>query len=229
MTIAFEERTSNSPFIESVTHGWTLSAGTTTRPAEVHWHMVLRKLGSASRCLIVGPLRTAGQASWGEGAELIWIKFKLGTFMPRMPTRYRLDVEQELPDATSRSFWLDDTAWEYPDYDNVEAFVERLARGGTISRDPIVHDTLQDDSSAAPARTVRHRFLTSTGLTQAHIRQFERARRAESLLEQGVSILDTVFEAGYFDQPHLTRSLKKFIGKTPAEITETPNSLVGAQ
>jgi methylphosphotriester-DNA--protein-cysteine methyltransferase len=57
-------------------------------------------------------------------------------------------------------------------------------------------------------------------LTQLHIYQAERARRAEALLRQGVSILDTVFEAGYYDQPHLTRSLKQFIGHTPGQIVQ---------
>jgi methylphosphotriester-DNA--protein-cysteine methyltransferase len=46
----------------------------------------------------------------------------------------------------------------------------------------------------------------------------KRAHHAQDLLEQGVSILDTVDEAGYFDQPHLTRSLKQFIGYTPAQL-----------
>jgi methylphosphotriester-DNA--protein-cysteine methyltransferase len=46
----------------------------------------------------------------------------------------------------------------------------------------------------------------------------KRAQRAAALLEQGVSILDTVHEVGYFDQPHLTKSLKCFVGKTPAQI-----------
>ena len=31
-------------------------------------------------------------------------------------------------------------------------------------------------------------------------------------------ILDTVEEAGYFDQSHLTRSLKQWVGHTPAQI-----------
>jgi methylphosphotriester-DNA--protein-cysteine methyltransferase len=65
---------------------------------------------------------------------------------------------------------------------------------------------------------VRHRFLQATGLTQSHIRQVERAQRAATLLRQGVSILDTVYETGYFDQPHLTRSLKQFVGYTPAQM-----------
>jgi methylphosphotriester-DNA--protein-cysteine methyltransferase len=50
------------------------------------------------------------------------------------------------------------------------------------------------------------------------MRQIERARHAATLLKDGVSILDAVHEAGYFDQAHLTRSLKHLIGQTPVEI-----------
>jgi len=87
-----------------------------------------------------------------------------------------------------------------------------------LVRDPVVNAALQGQLQDTPSRTVRHRFLRATGLTQSHIHQFERAKRAAALLEQGVSILDTVHEAGYFDQPHLTRSLKHLIGQTPAQI-----------
>lgn len=38
------------------------------------------------------------------------------------------------------------------------------------------------------------------------------------LLRQGVSILNTVCQLGYFDQPHVTRSLRQWIGHTPAQI-----------
>jgi AraC-like DNA-binding protein len=64
---------------------------------------------------------------------------------------------------------------------------------------------------------VQYHFLHATGLTYRKIQQITRARRAYALLEQGVSILDTVYEAGYADQPHLTRSLKRFFGQTPAQ------------
>jgi methylphosphotriester-DNA--protein-cysteine methyltransferase len=76
---------------------------------------------------------------------------------------------------------------------------------------------LQDQVPDAASRTVRHRFLQATGLTQNHIRQFRRAQQAAALLEQGVSILDVVDTLGYFDQPHLTKALKRFTGKTPAQ------------
>ena len=31
-------------------------------------------------------------------------------------------------------------------------------------------------------------------------------------------IADVVFDAGYYDQPHLTRSLRELIGYTPGEV-----------
>jgi methylphosphotriester-DNA--protein-cysteine methyltransferase len=80
---------------------------------------------------------------------------------------------------------------------------------------------LEDRPLDMSPRTLRYRFLRSTGLTQSHIRQMKRAQHAASLLRQGVSILDTVFEAGYFDQPHLTRSLKQFLGYTPSQILQS--------
>ena len=46
----------------------------------------------------------------------------------------------------------------------------------------------------------------------------KRAQQATALLTQGISIPDTMYEVGYFDQPNLTRSLKRFIGYTPAQI-----------
>ena len=67
-------------------------------------------------------------------------------------------------------------------------------------------------------RTERHRFLQATGLSHTHIRQIERAQQAAALLRQGVPILDTVYQAGYFDQPHLTRALKQWVGHTPAQL-----------
>jgi methylphosphotriester-DNA--protein-cysteine methyltransferase len=73
-------------------------------------------------------------------------------------------------------------------------------------------------------RTAQRHFLRTTGLTHGAVRQIERARRATTLLQDGVSILDAVHEAGYFDQPHLTRSLKHFIGRTPAQIMDRNRS-----
>jgi AraC-like DNA-binding protein len=180
--------------------------------------MVFVRHQGSLKPIVVGPWTTAGVASWGADAEILWVKFKLGTFMPHLPTRNFLDMETILPEAARRnSFWLNSSAWQFPDYENVETFVDRLVRDEVLVRDPVVTAALLGRLQDTPSRTVRHRFLRATGLTQSHIRQFERAQRAAALLAQGVPILDVVYQLGYYDQPHLTRALRRFIGKTPAQ------------
>ncbi len=213
-----EERLSDSPYIETIIRGRTAGYGSTIRPAESHWHMVFVRVNGDAQPIFVGPLTAAGVVPYGEGAEILWIKFKLGTFIPHMPVKDFRDIETTLPGASSRSFWLKGSAWQFPDFENVETFVERLVRQDVLVRDPVVEAALQGRLKDTPTRTLRHRFLRATGLSQNHIYQIERARRAEALLQQGMAILDTVFELGYYDQPHLTRSLQRWIGRSPAQI-----------
>ena len=219
MSIIYEERRSDSPYVEAVIRGRTISDGAPSRPAEISWHMVFSKRNGRVYPLVVGPWSTAGVVTYTEGAELLWIKFRLGTFMPHLPTRKLLNTETLLPEAANQSFWLKSCAWQFPDYDNVETFIDRLVRDDVLVCDPVVTAALGDQlqPEAMSARTVRHRFLQATGLSQNHILQFERAKQAAALLERGVPILDTVHKVGYFDQSHLTRSLKRFIGKTPSQ------------
>jgi AraC-like DNA-binding protein len=220
MSMISMDRLSDSPYVEMIMHAHTTGDGSTVRPAECHWHMVFVRARNRVHTAIVGPLTASGVASWGAGAEILWIKFKLGTYMPQMPVRGLLDRETFLPEASSRSFWLKSSTLELPTYENVDTFVDRLVRDELLAYDPIVHAALQEQPLVAPPRTVRHRFLQTAGISQSHIRQFIRARQAAAMLRRGVSIGDTIYEAGYFDQPHLTRSLKRFIGKTPAQLLQ---------
>jgi helix-turn-helix protein len=217
-SITCRERRSDSPYVESIMHGRTLNDDSPIRPAECHWHMVFVRKHGEPQVVFVGPWTTVGVAHYAGGAEILWIKFKLGTFMPHLPAGRFLDTETVLPGASSRSFWLKGSAWEFPDHENAETFVDRIVRKGVLVRDPLVGDVLRNQPQQVSPRTVRHRFLRATGLTQSRIRQIERAQQAATLLQRGNPISDAVHEVGYFDQPHLTRSLKKWIGHTPAQI-----------
>ena len=57
------------------------------------------------------------------------------------------------------------------------------------------------------------------------MKQIERARFATQLLRDGLSPSDVVHEADYFDQAHLTRSLRKLIGLTPGSIAREERQL----
>ena len=222
MGFIVEQRASDSPFVETVMHGYTASSGTTVRPAECRWHMVLVRHRGKTHMRAVGPLTLAGALPYTEGVELLWIKLKLGAFMPHLPTAKLLNAEIELPGATGQKFWLNGSAWQFPSYENADTFVSRLVREGVLAWDREVSAALQHQRLDLSPRTVRHRFLRATGLSRGQIEQVERAQRAELLLRQGVSILDTVEAAGYSDQPHLTRSLKRWIGHTPAQLLRLP-------
>jgi AraC-like DNA-binding protein len=218
MSLVFEERSSESPYVETITQGHTIDSGFSIRPAESHWHMVLTKYEGKTHAIVTGPLMTSGRVEWAEGAELVWIRFKLGTFMPHLPPKNLVESQITLPEAVNKSFWLNSSTWQFPDYENVDTFINRLVRAELLQYDPVIASALSDQAQDIPSRTVRHRFLRSTGMTQTYIRQIERAQQAAALLRHGYSILDTVYDTGYFDQAHMSRSLKQFIGYTPLQI-----------
>lgn len=110
-----------------------------------------------------------------------------------------------------------------PDYDDADTFVNRLERAGLVVHDPVVEAALSGRAELS-SRSVQRRSLHATGLTQGTVRQIERVEQAKTLLEQGVAIADTVYLAGYADQPHLTRALKRLMGQTPAQIARASGS-----
>ena len=218
MGFMYEQRGSDSPCVEKITQGRTEGSGSVIRPAECHWHLVIVKHMGHVQVLAVGPLTSAGTVSWADGAEILWITFKLGTYMPHLPASMLLDKETSLPEAGSCTFWLKGSSWQLPTSDNADTFVERLVRAEVLAHDPVVEAVLRGHRPALAPRTLRHRFLRATGLAQGTIRQMERAQWAAALLEQGATILDTVYATGYVDQPHLTRSLKRWVGHTPGQL-----------
>ena len=219
MKFVFDERPSVSPFVENIWRTQSKRAGSFISVAAIHWEMVVMRQNGRTILTVRGPETKAAPAPIPENAEFFGITFKLGAFMPHLPASDLVDGEVNLPDATGKSFWLQRSAWQFPDYENADTFVGRLVHEGLLVREPVVEAALQGQLKELSLRTVQRRFLRATGLTHSTVHQIERARYATALLEQGVSILDTVGQAGYFDQPHLTRSLKHFIGVTPAQIT----------
>ena len=138
--------------------------------------------------------------------------------MPELPVRGSWTGKSKVAHRDARSFQLDGSAWEYPGFENAETFVTRLAARGLVVIDPAVEAVLQGKSLALSRRSAQRHFILATGMTHSSFRQIERARHATNLLRRGVPVLDAVHEAGYFDQAHLSRSLRRLTGQTPAAI-----------
>lgn len=215
-----EDRPSESPFVERIWRCHSEGADPFLSIAASRCELVVSKLRGKITVTVRGPETRATSAGDCPGdGEWLGILLKPGTFVSLLPTKILVDTGVNLP-TSSNFFWLDGSSWQFPTYDNADTFVDRLVRRGLLARDPIVDAVLRGHVEDRSLSTVQRRFLRATGLTQSAVRQIERARYATQLLQQGVSVLDTVELAGYFDQPHLTRSLKRLIGQTPAQIRE---------
>jgi AraC-like DNA-binding protein len=226
MLLIFDDKPSDSPLVERIWRCHSERAGTFLSIAASHWEMVVTRHNGKTTLTVRGPETNAATLDCPAEGEWLGIRFKLGTFMPHLPARNLLDRRDvTLPEATGQSFWLNGSAWEYPDFENAETFVNRLVHDGLIMVDLPVRAALQGRQQKMSIRTAQRHFLQATGMTHSTIRQIERARHATNLLKQGVSIIDTVPEAGYFDQAHLTRSLKYLIGQTPAQIVRGDKQL----
>ena len=219
MFLMFEDKSSDSPFVERFWRSHSERAGTFLSVAASHFEMAVTRHRGKICLTLRGPETKATRADCPADGDWLGIRFKLGTFIPALLPGNLLDRrDMTLPGASKHAFWLNGSAWEYPNFENADVFVARLVRKGVIARDTIVDAVLHNHAQTLSIRSTQRRFLRATGMNYSTWRQIERARHAANLLRDGVSILDTVHETGYFDQPHLTRSLTKRIGQTPAEI-----------
>lgn len=220
-----ESRLADSPLIESVWHSRSDQAHTFLSIATSRLELVISHHDGQRYCSWRGPETHPTVAYCPPDGEWVGVQFKHGVFLSDRAASELVDREIQLPQASDRAFWLHGSAWEFPTFENMEAFIARLVKAELLVCDPVVAATLQGHATDLSPRTVDRRFLRATGLTHGTISQIERAHHAITLLQQGVSILDTVELSGYADQPHLTRSLKRLIGQTPARLTADSNPM----
>jgi hypothetical protein len=226
MLINFEDRPSDSSFVERVWQSHSEHAGSFHSMATCNWVMVVTRRRGDTFLTVRGPESKATTAECPAEGEWVGIQFRLGTCMPLLPNGELRDRNGlTLPGASGRTFCLNGSAWEYPDFENADTFVHRLVRQGLIVRDAFVDDALRGRPEPVSRRTEQRHFLRTTGLTRARIRQIERAREATILLRDGASAIDVAHDLGYYDQAHLTHSVVHFIGQTPSQIARGQEQL----
>lgn len=218
-----QERPSDSPFVDRIWRAQTESAGTFISQAAIRCELVVTRYGGKTTVTFRGPETKATLLPVRLiGAQFFGITFKPGTFMPQLPPRILLNGKDViLSDTSNQTFWLDSATWQIPDYENADTFVDKLVREDLLVRNPVVEAVLHRHEPAMSVRSIQNRFLQATGLTQKTIEQIQRAHQAAHLLEQDMSIVDAAHTVGYYDQSHMTNSLKRFLGQTPTQIQAT--------
>ncbi|MGW6455893.1 helix-turn-helix domain-containing protein [Streptomyces sp. NPDC055078] len=219
MELAIESRASELPYIERVWRSRSDGAGRMMSVATSHWELVFWERLGQVWAAVQGPEPSASRAPVPGDAAFFGITFALGTSMPHIPVSGLVGGSAAIPDVTRRSVWLKGSAWHVPGYDNAEAFVRRMVREGIVDLDPVVPAVLGGARPDVSERTLQRRFVAATGLTRGAVRQIHRARRAAVLVQEGVPAQEVVHRLGYFDQPHLARSLSRYVGRTATELT----------
>lgn len=219
MEFTFDIKSSLSPLVAWIWHTQSERQDTFISQAANYWEMVIWTYEGKTTLTVRGPETQASIADTPADADFLGIVFKPGVFMPHLPPNQLVNNALPLPDATAKkSVWLHNAVWQLPEYDNVDSFIQRMVNEDLLAHDPEVATAIEGHEANLSPRALQYRFLRATGLTQSTFKQIERARQAAELLKQSRSILDVVHETGYFDQAHMTRSLKRFMGQTPLQM-----------
>lgn len=224
MTLAFEDRPSDSRYIDRVWRSRSHDIDEMTSIATGHWTLVVWEEAGSLHAAVQGPESRAARAPVPKDASFLGIRFALGTTLRGLPMDRLVDGDVQLPDVTRHSLWLAGSRWSIPDFENAEEFVRALVHADVLVQDPVVVRALDGEPTELSVRSVRRRFLGATGLTQQTILQIERARRAASMVKDGLPIPKVTYDLGYFDHPHLARSLRRFIGQTATELRDGRNT-----
>ncbi|HEY3227701.1 MAG TPA: hypothetical protein VGJ87_00690 [Roseiflexaceae bacterium] len=140
MIFTFDERPSDSPFVERIWRAHGMRAGTFTSLAASHWEIVVMRHSGTTTVTVRGPETKATPVYCSVQAEWVGIIFRLGSFMPQLLASDLVDGSIDLPAASRTSFWLHGSMWPYPDYDNAETFVNQLVRQGLLVDVAFVQD-----------------------------------------------------------------------------------------
>lgn len=214
---ALEARSPRSSLVEETWQARSTPEASFISVAATHWEMVVTRQPGAARLTVRGPETKATIVPIPQDAEFFGIQFSAGTYMPGLPPGRLVDRTVTLP-ATGGSFWLDGSAWALPDEGTADALVDELQRAGLLVHDPVVASALQGDVEGFSTRSLERRVARATGLSRGAAARIRRAERAVELLSRGVPASEVAGRAGYADQPHLTRSLRRYVGQTPAQI-----------
>jgi AraC-like DNA-binding protein len=214
--LEFEHRSSDSPLIERVWRSWSLNTTTMNSVARAHCDFVFWEGRDGVHAGIQGPESRASQAPVPADAEFIGIRLALGTILPARPASTLVDRFVEFP-VESGWFHLGGDRIRMPRFDDAEEFIALL-----VCRDLLLPQLVRD--GALTDRTRQRQYLAAVGLPRRTVLQIERANDAAVRLRQGQPPAAVAQESGYFDQPHLARSLRRFIGPSATELAKDSQS-----
>lgn len=210
MGLEFEHRPSDSPLIERVWRSRSSNTTTMVSVARACWDFVFWEGSNGVQAGVQGPESRASQAPVPAGADFLGVRLALGTFLAELPASLLVDRFVEFP-VDGNWFHLVGERVQMPQFAEAEEFVAHLVRTGLL----VVADVR---GVSLTERTRQRRYLAGVGLPQRTVLQIQRAQEAALRIGEGQRPAVVAQETGYFDQPHLARSLRRFVGLSATDL-----------
>lgn len=219
MSQIHRRRSSDSPYIDTIWATQNISDGIYSATPDGSWDIIVLIQPDGSRSVML-----AGQATepvdvpYNGGTSSVVISFAAGAFLPAYPGKKMLNLTELLPCPDADHFSLAGHVFAIPTFETAEALVRTMVEQGVLRMDAVVAAILSGDTKALSDRVKQRHFLAVTGLTRKSLEQIHRAQEAVRQLQAGKKPIDVAADAGFSDQAHLAKSLKKIMHKNPSNV-----------
>lgn len=221
MTQKHESRKSDNPYIETIWRTHNLTDGMYYATPDASWDLIIAiNPNGAKFAFLTGQATKPQTIPYEKGSSSVVISFTPGAYMPEYPGDTLLDKSEFLPNFDDEHFMLAGHTFAFPTFEIAEQLVEKFVRLGILTSDKIVDDVMKGKRAALSERAIQRHFVRTTGMTQKYLEQIHRAQLAVRLLKKGEKPLDAAADAGYTDQSHLAKSLKKIMHRKPSDVDE---------
>ena len=219
MSQIHNSRTSENPYIDTIWQTQNTADGIYEATPDGSWDLIVLIHETGERqMMITGQATKPMNVPYKKGTGSVVISFAPGAYMPHYPAEELLDSFELLPNFDADHFSMAGHTFAFPDFNNAEELVEKMVTLGILKNDTVIDSELRGTPKAMSERARQRHFSHTTGLTQKYLQQIKRAQQAVGLLKQGKKPIDAAAEAGYTDQPHMAKSLKKIMARRPSDI-----------
>jgi hypothetical protein len=221
MSQIHERRDPDNPYIDTIWRTQNLSDGVYSATPDGSWDLIVAIFQDGSRqMMLTGQATKPQEVPYQGGTGSVVISFAPGAYMPQYPAEERIDSLEMLPNFDPEHFMLAGHTFAFPTFEDAEELVEKLVALGILKNDSVVDGELRGSPKAMTKRAKQRHFARTTGLNQQYLQQIKRAQQAVKLLQEGKKPIEVAMEAGYTDQPHLAKSLKKIMDVKPSNVDD---------
>lgn len=213
-------RDSDNSYIDRIWATENITDGIYKATPDGCWDLIMIIANGKTQMMLTGQASKTTMVPYKAGTSAVVISFTAGAYMPQMSGPKMLDLIEMLPNSGDDHFILLNQVFKFPTYENAEELVQDMETRGLLAMDDVVAAVLQGNPKAMSDRNMQRHFIKATGLTRKSLDQIHRAQQVVTLIKQGSPLDAAAAEAGYSDQPHLTKSLKKIMHSRPSDVED---------